>query len=262
MRSDGRSRFVSLVLVVFLGITSLAVHAAPETRQYQLHQRSAADVARQVRDLYASDNLTVTAQGQQLMVRGEPRVLDEIGDLVSTLDVAPVQMRITVRSTNTGMGKQGGAGVTITNDQASVNVERKVTSTQSSQERSLIVQEGQSAQITNGQVRAIPLAIQGGRNPALLLEQIETRSGFVVSPQFISNDAVELNILSFEEDPDSGVPGYETEALMTLRRVEPGQWITLGSVRQSRSGDSAGIVYQTGSNSQQNQTWQVRVDVM
>lgn len=247
------------VLVLFVSSPLLA---APEARQYQLGQRAAGDVAQQIRDLYPGNEVTITSQGQQMTVRAEPPVLDEIGQLVETMDVAPVQMRVTIRSRNTGMGKQGGGGVSISNDRVNVEATRKTTSTQQTQERSLIVQEGQSAQINSGQVRTLPVAIRGGRNPAAFLEQVETRSGFIVSPQVISDQAIELNIVSFEEDPDSGVPGYETEALMTLRRVEPGQWVSLGSTRQSQSGQQSGIVYQTGQDSSRANTWEVRVDLM
>lgn len=239
-----------LVLVASLLASLLAnpVLAAPEARQYQLSQRAASDVAQQIRELYPREELTVTSRGQQVIVRAEPALLDEIGELVHTLDVAPVQMRVTVRSRNTGLGKQGGGEVTI--------------STQQTRERSLIVQEGQSAQISSGQVRALPIAIRGGRNPAAFLQQVETRSGFIVSPQVISDRAIELNIVSFEEDPDSGVPGYETEALMTLRRVEPGQWVALGSMRQSSAESRTGIVYQSGQNRDGANAWEVRVDLL
>jgi len=254
-----RAHLLTALLTLLLATPLLA---APEARQYQLSQRAASDLAQQIRDLYPGDELTITSRGQQLIVRAEPSVLDEIGELVQTMDVAPVQMRITVRSRNTGMGKQGGGGVTITNNQVNVEATRKTTTTQQTRERSLIVQEGQSAQITSGQVRALPVAIRGGRNPAVFLEKVETRSGFIVSPQVISDRAIELNIVSFEEDPDSGVPGYETQALMTLRRVEPGQWVSLGSTRQSRSGEQTGIVYQTGQDSNSVNSWEVRVDLM
>ncbi|TGN38679.1 type II and III secretion system protein [Marinobacter confluentis] len=254
-----RPQFAFALLLVLFANPLLA---APEARQYQLSQRAAGDVADQIRDLYPGDELTVTSRGQQVIVRAEPALLDEIGQLVETLDVAPVQMRVTVRSRNTGMGKQGGGGVSINNNQVNVEASRKTISTQQTRERTLIVQEGQSAQISSGQVRALPVAIRGGRNPAAFLEKVETRSGFIVSPQVISDRAIELNIVSFEEDPDTGVPGYETEALMTLRRVEPGQWVSLGSTRQSRSGSQAGIVYQTGQNSSSVNSWEVRVDLM
>jgi len=144
--------------------------AAPEARQYQLTQRAASDVAQQIRDLYPGGEVTVSSRGQQMVVRGEPLVLDEIGQLVDTMDVAPLQMRVSVRSLDSGMGKQGGGGITITNDQVNVEATRKTTTTRQTRERSLIVQEGQSAQITSGQVRALPIAIRGGRNPAAFLE--------------------------------------------------------------------------------------------
>jgi len=254
-----RLHWLTAVMMLLLANPLLA---APEARQYQLTQRAASDVAQQIRDLYPGGEVTVSSRGQQMVVRGEPLVLDEIGQLVDTMDVAPLQMRVSVRSLDSGMGKQGGGGITITNDQVNVEATRKTTTTRQTRERSLIVQEGQSAQITSGQVRALPIAIRGGRNPAAFLEQVETRSGFIVSPQVISDRAIELNIVSFEEDPDSGVPGYKTEALMTLRRVEPGQWVALGSTRQSRSSEQTGIVYKTGKTSNTVNSWEVRVDLM
>lgn len=227
-----------LLLLLFSG----ALAAEPEARAYQMGQRPAEDVARQIRELYPGGQVSITARGQQMVVRGEPDVLDEIGMLVETMDVAPAQMRITVRSGN--------------------SFESKVTTTRRNQQRTLVVQDGQSAHITSGQVRTVPVAIRGGRNPAAFLGQVETRSGFLVSPQVISDQAIELNIASFEEDPESNLSGYETEAVVTIRRVEPGQWVELGSTRQQRVGKQSGITYQTSGNSRQNQAFEVRVEVL
>lgn len=249
---------LSLVLLLFSGF----VAAAPEARTYQMGQRSADSVAQQIRELYPDGQISITARGQQMVVRGEPDVLDEIGMLVETMDVAPAQMRITVRSRSNVDEKSGGGGFSVNNNQVNVQAERKVTTTRRNQERTLIVQDGQSAHITSGQVRTVPVAIRGGRNPAAFLDQIETRSGFLVSPQVISDQAIELNIVSFEEEPEGNLPGYETEALMTIRRVEPGQWVELGSTRQRRAGEQSGITYQTGGNSRENQTFEVRIDVL
>ncbi|MDX1553179.1 MAG: secretin [Marinobacter sp.] len=248
---------MALLLLLFSG----TIAAAPEARTYEMSQRSAEDVARQIRELYPDGQVSITARGQQMVVRGEPSVLDEIGMLVETMDVAPVQMRITVRSRNNVDSKSGGVGVSGNNNRVNVQAERKVTTTRRHQERTLVVQDGQSAHITSGQVRTVPVAIRGGRNPAAFLDQVETRSGFLVSPQVISDQSIELNIVSFEEDPEGDLPGYETEALMTIRRVEPGEWIELGSTSERRVGEQSGITYQTGGNSQQNQTFEVRVEV-
>jgi len=249
---------LSLMLLLF----SVALAAAPEARTYQMGQRSADSVAQQIRELYPDGQISITARGQQMVVRGEPEVLDEIGMLVETMDVAPAQMRITVRSRHNADAKTGGGGFFVNNNQVSVQAERRVTTTRRNQERTLVVQDGYSAHITSGQVRTVPIAIRGGRNPAAFLDQVETRSGFLVSPQVISDQAIELSIVSFEEDPGGNPPGYETEAVMTIRRVEPGDWVELGSTRQRRAGEQSGITYQTGGSSRDNQTFEVKVEVL
>lgn len=250
-----------IALWMFLFVMPLSALAAPEARTYQLNNRSSEQVAAQVRELYPDGQVAITARGQQMIVRGEPEVLDEIGSLVQTMDVAPVQMRITVRTRSNLDAKSGGGNITISNGQASANVERRVTTTRRNQERTLVVQDGQSAHIHSGQVRTVPIAIRGGRNPAAILGQIETRSGFLVSPQVISDRTIELNIVSFEEDPADDIPGYETEALMTIRRVEPGQWIELGSTRSRQTSNRSGITYQVGGDQRENQTVEVRVEM-
>lgn len=246
-----------LVLALSSGIGS--AHA--ESRAYQLNNRPGDDVANQVRELYQSEPVTITARGQQLVVRGNQQLLDEIGTLIETLDVAQAQLRISVRSTEDIGGKRSGGGVTTTRNNLGVTVERRVTSTGGSQERSLMVMDGQSAHITSGQVRTLPFAVRGGRNPAAIFEQVETRSGFVVSPQVISDRAIELNITSFEADP-AELDGYETQAVVTIRRVEPGQWVSLGSTSTQSTRTQSGIAYSVKSSRSNNRSFEVKVEVM
>lgn len=250
-----------LALAVLLGLFSSQGLAQSESRAYQLNNRPGEDVAVQIRELYQNSPVTVTAQGQQLVVRGEPALLDEIGRLVETLDVAPVQLRITVRSRTDSGGKRSGAGISASQGQAEISAERRVTSTGSARERTLVMQDGQSAHIASGQIRTIPVAIRGGRNPAAFLEQVETRSGFLVSPQVISDRAVELSIVSFEEEP-ANLDGYETEAVVTIRRVEPGQWVSLGSTVTRSTQERSGITYQVNSSRSENRSFEVRVDIL
>lgn len=250
----------SLLALVFALFSALAF-AQTESRVYQLNNRSSTDVANQIKELYQQAPVSVSARGQQLVVRGEPGLLDEIGMLVESIDVPPVQMRISVRYRQDIGGKESGGGVTISDNRAGANVERRTISTNSSTERQLVVQDGQSAHITSGNVRTVPFAVQGGRNPAAILEQVETRSGFIVTPQAISDQAVELNIVSFEEDPAS-IQGYETEALVTIRRVEPGQWVSLGGTSTSQSHRQDGITYRVTGNRSEIQSVDVKVDIL
>ncbi|MGO1460793.1 MAG: secretin [Marinobacter sp.] len=247
------------VLVMALTFGSVSVHA--ESRAYQLANRPGDDVASQIKELYQDESVSITARGQQLVVRGNSQLLDEIGTLIETLDVAQAQLRITVRSTGNIGGKRSGAGVTTTGNNVGVTVERQVTSTGGSKERSLMVMDGQSAHITSGQVRTLPFAVRGGRNPAAIFEQIETHSGFVVSPQVISDRAIELNITSFEADP-AELDGYETQALVTIRRVEPGQWVPLGSTSTQSTSKNSGIAYRVESSRSDNRQFEVKVEVV
>ncbi len=247
------------LLTVALLLSTAGAHAA--TRTYELSNRPADDVAAQIRELYQNAPVSVSAHGQQMIVRAEPALLDEIGTLVSTMDVAPAQLRISVRSREDIGGKQSGAGLTSSRNQVGVTVTRKTISTGNSRERTLLVQDGQSAHISSGQIRTLPFAIRGGRNPAAILQQVQTRSGFVVSPRVISGRTIELEIVSFEEDP-AALPGYETEALMTLRQVEPGQWVSLGGVSTQTSNEQSGIAYRVNSNRQENRNIEVKVDIL
>lgn len=248
-------------LMFVLALASGTGAAYAESRAYQLNNRPGTDVASQVQELYQGEPISVTARGQQIVIRGEQQLLDEIGTLIETLDVAPAQLRITVRSKEDIGGKRSGTGVTTTRNSAGLTVERRVTSTGGSKERSLMVMDGQSAHITSGQVRTLPFAMRGGRNPAAIFEQVETRSGFVVSPQVISDRAVELNIVSFEADP-AELQGYETQAVVTIRRVEPGQWVSLGSTSTHSTSKQSGIAYSVKSSRSDNRSFEVKVDVV
>lgn len=251
----------ALTLILVLLLAPVSAIAQTEARVYQLNNRPADDVAGQIRELYQNAPVTVTARGQQVVVRGDQLLLDEIGRLIDTMDVAPAQLRITVRSRSDIGGKRSGAGVSGTERGVGVTVERKVTSTNASQQRTLVVQDGHSAHISSGQVRTLPVALRGGRNPAAILAQVETRSGFLVSPQVISDRAIELNIVSFEEDP-AALPGYETEAVVTIRRVEPGEWVVLGSTGTSNSTGRAGITYSVNSSQTESRRFEVKVEVL
>ncbi len=252
---------ISVLFVVLFGFAA-PLSAAPEARTYALNNRPAQDIAAQLRELYPDNQFAISTSGQQIIIRGEPQVLDEVGMLVETMDVAPIQMRITVRSGNSGNRNREGGGITITNNNVNIQAEKTVTTTRRNREQNIVVQDGQSAHISSGQVRTLPVAIRGGRNPAAILQQVDIRSGFIITPQVISDRQIELNVMAFDNEPKNDIPGYETEAVMTIRRVEPGQWVELGSTETSSAGSRSGITYEVGGSQQQSQSFEVRVDVM
>jgi hypothetical protein len=262
---------MALFITFLLFLVSANAFAASQSRAYNLNQRPAADVAAQIRDLYEEVNVTVV--GQKIVARGETRLLDEIGQIIQQLDVATAQLRISVQSRENLGGKRSGGGVNLTQNNASsnrniinsntvtINAQSKTIRSSGNRERSLIVQDGQSAQVSAGQIRSLPFAARGGRNPAVLLQLVETRSGFVVTPRMISPQNIELSIMSFEQDAPA-MPGYDTEALMTIRQVQPGQWVSLGGVDRSESHENSGIVYQVNSSENRTSEIRVRVDIL
>lgn len=254
-----------LVTFLFFSVLTTA-HAASQNRVYNLNQRPAADVAVQIQDLYQEVNVTVI--GQKIVARGEARLLDEIGQIIQQLDVATAQLRISVQTREDIGGKRGGGGVSVTQNNVSgnrntvtINAQSKTTRSSGNRERSLIVQDGQSAQISAGQIRSLPFAARGGRNPAVLMQLVETRSGFVVTPRMVSPQNIELSIMSFEQDAPA-LPGYDTEALMTIRQVQPGQWVSLGGVDRSESRENSGIAYRINSSENRSSEIRVRVDIL
>lgn len=251
-----------VVTLLFLLMAQVAL-AAPQVRTFSLNNRPAQDVAAQLRQLYPGDQINITAQGQQMVVRAEPQILDEVQQLIGTMDVAPAQLRITVRSGHGGSSQSQGGGVTINNGNVTVQGQSKTITTRRNQEQTLVVQDGQSAHIKSGQVSALPVAIQGGRDPAVILKQVDISSGFLITPQVISDQQVQVQITAFDNTPQGDLPqGYETEAVVTIRRVNPGQWFQLGGTESRQAGNQSGITHEVRGKSHQSQQFDVKVDVL
>lgn len=254
---------IRILILLLITLVPLLSQAATENRTFTLENRPAQEVADQLRSLYPEGELTMAAQGSQLVTRAEPAVLDEISQLIQTMDVAPVQLRITIRSGGQVQGKrQGGSVSTGHGNVVSIQGQSRTTSTRSTQERNVVVQDGQSAHISSGQVRTLPIAIQAGRNPAAIYQQVDIRSGFIVTPQRISDQQIQLSVTAFENTPDSGMEGYETDAVVTQRRVAPGEWVEVGSTETSQQSEQSGITYQVGGSRQDNQQFKVKIDVL
>lgn len=64
---------MALLFLLFSG----TIAVAPEARTHEMGQRSAEDVARQIRELYLNGQISITARGQQIEVPDEPSVLCE-----------------------------------------------------------------------------------------------------------------------------------------------------------------------------------------
>ncbi|MFE8070607.1 secretin N-terminal domain-containing protein [Marinobacteraceae bacterium S3BR75-40.1] len=237
--------WTALPLVVGLLLFSALAQAAPKVEIFQLHNREASDLLQHLEPLYPDNTVVFSADGQRLMVKAEPQQLEEIRQLVTRLDVAPVQLRISVRQVSGGQKEPPGT---------------QVITTQSHTVRSIVVQSGEAAHIKAGSIRRVPTAVQGGRNPAMLTEEQSLESGILVQPKSLGRQQVELKVVTFENEP-AGTTNQETAALVSILRITPGEWVSLGgSEEENASTASGGRVYDTGS--QQDRHWEVKVDVV
>jgi hypothetical protein len=181
-----------------------------------------------------------------LVVRAEPEQLTEIETLLQQIDQPPRQVRLSLRHFANGDPRAG--------------YSNQVYSTGRQSTRSLTVQDQQVAQISSGDMTRLPVAARGGWNPAALLKEVNISSGFLVRPTVLSENQVELQITAIHNEPYRGRQSEETAQMTTVRRVQPGEWVTLGAEDQRRS--APGNTRSYGSQLHGNRLWEVQVEVL
>lgn len=232
---------------------ALAAIAQPSVEVLELKHRQASDIIEQLITLYPDPGTVFSADGQRLMVKAPAPQMAEIKELVTRLDVAPAQMRITVRRQQTSEGRKQ-------------KLTSQTLSTGSSQtEQSIVVQDGETARIESGSIRRVTQATQSGDMIALIAEDTPMTAGFLVQPRALGSSQVELRVVAFNNSAmahrlQSG--DRETAAVVTLRRAETGEWVPLGSHSEESASTRSGLVYSTESLRSGNQNWSVRVDIL
>ena len=240
-------RYIMAVCTVLLLLNGPA-QAQVQTRIFDLHNRPAQELVGEIRALYPGNEVHLTAHGQQLVVRASSADISDIARLVQRLDVPPHQLRITVRK--------------VYGDQEQNSAGSRTISTAQNPSHSVVVQDGQGAHVSAGSIQQVPVAVQGGKNPAALLKSVNYNSGFIVRPQFISNHQIELHIIAFDNEPRSGGAQSQTAAVVTIRRVEPGHWVPLGGTARKQQQQQSGKTWQAGGAQENNSHYEVRVEVV
>ncbi|MFP4602254.1 MAG: secretin N-terminal domain-containing protein, partial [Halochromatium sp.] len=235
----------NLLVMLLLGLSTGMAAGAPENRVFTLAHQRAERVVDQLRGLYG-DDLRLSVNGQTLVVRAEPEQLGEIETLLQRIDQPPRQVRLSLRHFANGDPRAGRSN--------------QVYSTGRQSTRSLTVQDQQVAQISSGEMTRLPVAARGGWNPAALLKEVDISSGYLVRPTVLSEDQVELQITAIHNEPYRGRQSEETARMTTVRRVQPGEWVTLGAEDQRRS--APGNTRSYGSQLHGNRLWELQVELL
>ena len=242
---SARQHLIPLLLLLILAAP--AAMGAGESHVFKLDNRPASEVVPQLRNLYG-DGIQLSPDGQNLMVRAEPEQLAEIKSLLKQIDQPARQVRLQLRHRN------------VSGEDSDNRGNRRTYSTEKSSTRSLVVQDQQIARISSGRIARLPVAARGGKDPMVILEEVDMTSGFLVRPSVLSKDQVELHITAIRKEPIQGQPDYETAGVVTIRRVDPGEWVELGEERRSVQSQEGSRVYST--RSREERLWEVKVEVL
>ena len=260
-----------LIFIISLCLTWHA-SAATEFKIFTLQHRFAEDILPMIRPLVGNEG-TASAMQNNLIIRTTPANMAEIEQIISTLDTARQNLKITVnRNKNistsgnstevSGRKRIGNATIDtssnrrIIRDGVALDIESQQSNRSIGNTQFIQVIDGEKAFISVGQ--SIPYTqdwvtlTQRYVHAQRTTQFVTIDTGFAVRPRTIGNQ-VELEITPrFSQLNQRGIIDFET--LSTTIRTNRGEWIDLANIMQQKDDVSRAILgwhtnYQT-SNSQ------------
>lgn len=258
-----------------------------EARVIPLKHRTAEEIIPLIRPLLGPDDV-LGGMDYRLILRTSERNFQEIQRLLSQLDVAQQQLRITVEQSTSGhrtqtsqsvtgevavgdkgriiLGPRSSAknGVVVQKGGLRYTGKQRTTTESQANVQTLLTLDGKRAYIRVGQsvphVKRI-LALSGSQ--LLLAEGIELRditTGFDVLPR-VRGDRIQVEItprLATLQDPAAGIVDYQ--ALTTTAEVKRGEWLDLGKILGNR-GEIEKAILESGSGSAaENRTVRIKIE--
>lgn len=257
-------------------VCSLALQAAPRTEILPLQYRTAEELLPLVQSVLGHEG-RVSAYGNQLIVNAEPAKLAELQELLQQLDTRPRRLLISVDSQQDSSSNRQGYRVDGSIDAGNVEIsggrgerhgrdELRIINRSSRGSSGSLQQvqatEGYPAQIQTGQ--SVPLTrIQRDAYgyPREYTEYRDLNRGFEVVAS-VHGEMVQLSIRS-QQDRLGSRPGViDTQDTDTRVNGRLGEWIELGGVSESVSGNRSAILSQDARNARQNQTLRLKVELL
>ncbi len=259
-----RRRLLQVALAALTGAVLPAYGQTAELRVIPLRHRLAAELIPTLEPLLGPGE-TVTGMDSRLIVRATPATLAQLERVISELDVARRNLRITVRHGAAGSAQEqaqslsgeirrdgtrvivsgdprvSGTGITVGREgpegRAQIHSERRTTTVRENLDQTLVVMDGGQGVIRIGE--SIPvvqpfLALVGDRlQIATGVEFYDVTTGFAVAPQ-LHGDMVQLAIaprLSFRSG--RGIQVIDVRELSTTVTIRRGEWLDLGGAIES-----------------------------
>ena len=240
----------------------------------QLHHRPAEEIARIVRPLLGT-NETVTADGFQLIVKADLRQIEDMEQLIKTLDKKRHRLFITVAQGKASSLKALDAGIRIRTSlfrkkgaarQTSIGGHLYQSSGSEQDQNTQFIQtlEGQAAHIQFGQQVPYPETVISAGNtivmtvPGTQFQDVTT--GFTVVPT-LNGDSVRLKISPWARKLSTLNDGtMETQETVTTVRTALGEWVRLGGQTDNQSLRHRGILSTTRTTGKTRNDIFVRVD--
>lgn len=248
----------AVVLLVFSGAVSSAERMVTEV--ISIGYRDAREVVTMLRPLVPPPG-TVTSLSNQLVVKTTPENLREIKQLLQSIDKAPANLLISVKtaldeevrrdlaegsadvrtgdlSVSAGQSSGDRRGFSVSGadgeSSAGLRVIQRNRATSASAEQQIRVLEGKTAFIAAGESRPVRQRITRVENGRVIVQESTTyadaTSGFYVRPR-LSGDRVMLDIVPSRNRFDGA--RIETREVQTTVSGRLGRWIAIGGSSQS-----------------------------
>ncbi len=268
------------LLALWLLAYGLCAWAETEFKIITLQHRFASDLLPVIEPMVGPDG-TANGIDNQLIVRASPERMHEIEAIVTKLDAARTNRKITVRSGQTAQSEQTKVDargavkvgkVTVANDRRarpdSAHVEAGQTnrSTQQTGQQFINVLDGERAYIRAGQIVPFTEEWISLTRRYVRVERFtdwrEISTGFAVRPRTVGNPEnrqIELEITPRISSLD-GRGQIDFEELSTIVRTTLGTWIDLGATMQKNDDVSHKILGFSANYSSTESSLQIRID--
>jgi len=199
------------------------------------------------------------------------QTLDEIKQLVTSLDTAPHQFLISVsgdsNSQHNGSGVSGTISTTTnsssSNNTVTIKTHNKSFKTRGSGSQAIRVLEGHSAYISAGQKKPVRDRQLVNGQWVSGVDYIDMTSGFYVEPRLIGSDQVELKIRTQQNQASTQhYNEIDTATTDSVQIVRLGEWSSIGGTSQDSRSNHGGISHSTQRQSIDNQSLTIKVELV